>query len=494
MSLWQALYGRRPFPGHSIPEVVARVLAGDIERPPAEVHVPGWLRRVCERAMATDPAQRFPSMRALLDALVRGQARGRQWIVVGAAGAVAVVGLLALGLQRWDRARQVAACEAEGASIHAVWDDAARERVRASLLATGAGHAQATFDKVTPLVDRQAESWAEHQTRACVQASVEQRWDADTFDRARWCLEDRRLALDSVVKLLSEADPGTVDRAIPAVAGLEPSASCLDEDALAHAPLPPAAELRPRIAEVRGRLAHIGALQRLGKPSEGLAAIEALRGEVAELGWGPLTARASAMESFLLQSAGELPRAEDVGITAYVQAAESTAWGEAADMASQLAYLTGCALSRPAEGRVWIKHAEVAASFSGDPLGLHEALRVGTLANIALSTGAYDEARALDEQVLALRSARLGPEHYSGAAGARDRDPERVAARRPPRPRDVVPQPRGRGAPRGRPRAGVRAGAAGDRDVGAHPGSAAREPRARLLQPRLDRGRARATR
>jgi len=412
VSLWQALYGRRPFSGHSVPEVVARVIDGDVEAPPADVRVPGWLRRVVERAMATDPAQRFDSMRVLLDALARGQARGRQRVVLAGVGVLAAVSLSVLGVQRWERARRSAECEAEGASIHEVWNDEAREQMRASLLATGVGHAQVTFDNVAPLLDREVEDWAEHQTRACIHANVEQRWDADTFDRAGWCLEDLRFSLESIVQLLSEADRSTVERAISVVAGLEPSELCLDEDALARAPAPPAEAVRPRIARVNGKLARIAALQKLGKPSQGLAALEELRGEVAELGSGLLTARASTLELRLLMSAGELSRAEEVGIAAYMQAARSSAWGEAADAALQLADITGGLLARPDDGRVWVAHSEMAASFAGDPLGLLEMDRNAALANIALRAGAYDEARALNERVLELRRARLGPEHY----------------------------------------------------------------------------------
>ena len=79
-----------------------------------------------------------------------------------------------------------------------MWNDATREQVRTSLLATGASHAPTTVDKVLPWIDREVASWAEHRTRACLRVSVEARWSDDTFDRARWCLEDRKLALESI--------------------------------------------------------------------------------------------------------------------------------------------------------------------------------------------------------------------------------------------------------------------------------------------------------
>ena len=242
---------------------------------------------------------------------------------------------------------------------------------------------------------------------------MERSSSAETYDRARWCLEDRRLALESLVQVLSEADALTAQRAVSIVAKLEPSAPCLDQGLLERMPPPPAEHDRARIAEVRRRLAKVVALWWVGDNQAGLAMIDELRGEVDELGWAPLSARTSALESTLLESAGAFDRAEAVGIAAYMQAAESGAWGDAAEVASHLAYLVGYTLARPAEGRVWAQHSAMAASYATDPLGLRESLRLTNLAGVALAAGAYDEAGALYERALELTRAALGPEHLS---------------------------------------------------------------------------------
>jgi len=417
VTLWSALYGRRPFPGHGATEVMDRVLAGAVERPPTDVPVPGWLRRAVDRAMATESTARFPSIRALLDALALGRARAQRRAVVIAVGAVAAAGVGILGIDRWEHEGRLSACAAEGASIDAVWDDQARERVRASLLATGVSHSQTTVDKVLPWIDREASSWAEHRARACVLATVERSWSAETFDRARWCLEDRRLALESLVRVFSEADDATVQRAVSIVAKLEPSAPCLDEGSLERMPPPPAEQDQARIAEARRQLATVAALWWVGENQAGLAMIEELRGEVSELEWAPLSIRTSALESELLESAGSFDRAEAVGIAGYMQAAEAGAWGDAADLASQLAYLVGYTLARPHEGRVWAGHSAMAATYASDPLGLRESQRLTNLAGVALATGSYDEAGVLYERALELVRAALGPEHLNVGRG-----------------------------------------------------------------------------
>ena len=48
---------------------MTNVTTGAITPPPAKANVPGWLRKVLLRGLATEPAARFASMPALLTAL-----------------------------------------------------------------------------------------------------------------------------------------------------------------------------------------------------------------------------------------------------------------------------------------------------------------------------------------------------------------------------------------------------------------------------------------
>jgi tetratricopeptide (TPR) repeat protein/predicted Ser/Thr protein kinase len=101
VSLFEVLYGVRPFQAKGPPEVVrgemrsGRVATAGDARP----RVPGWLRAAVMRGLAFDPAQRWPSLRALVDALDRGRRRRRRAVIAGvAAGTVIAVttGVMAL--------------------------------------------------------------------------------------------------------------------------------------------------------------------------------------------------------------------------------------------------------------------------------------------------------------------------------------------------------------------------------------------------------------
>jgi len=69
VALYEALYGERPFAGSSYRAMVRNVYAGTVRAAPADSRVPEPIRASLLRALAIDPAARFPSLPALLDAL-----------------------------------------------------------------------------------------------------------------------------------------------------------------------------------------------------------------------------------------------------------------------------------------------------------------------------------------------------------------------------------------------------------------------------------------
>ena len=114
VSLYAALYGHRPFRGDSPAALMFAVTQGQIRAPDGQSSaragavkpgarrgtvkrsVPTWLRRIVVRGLAPDPAERWPSMTALLDALAPERRRRRRnmlgftGLVVVATAAIAV--------------------------------------------------------------------------------------------------------------------------------------------------------------------------------------------------------------------------------------------------------------------------------------------------------------------------------------------------------------------------------------------------------------------
>ncbi|MDB4958975.1 MAG: Serine/threonine protein kinase [Myxococcales bacterium] len=91
VALWEALAEERPFAGATFHELRADVLAGS---PRAMDKIPRPLRPILRRGLATDAAQRWPSMTALLAVL---EPRGRgPWLAGGAVLLVAAIAVTAV--------------------------------------------------------------------------------------------------------------------------------------------------------------------------------------------------------------------------------------------------------------------------------------------------------------------------------------------------------------------------------------------------------------
>jgi hypothetical protein len=324
---WELLYGARPFTGASALDLAQAVLKGE-RTPPRRGHrVPGWLHRVLERGLATEPAARWPSMATLLAALERGRSRSRTWTTALAVLGAGFVAAGVAGYHHVETTQRAAACEAAGRELEEVWNDEARAAVRAAFMATGLRFAETTAERVGPWLDRQALAWRDGRSLACERATVEGTWDADTLDRAEWCLDERRMAIESLIAEFRSGDKAVVPRAVQAVAGLRGVESCLDAYLLRRHAAPPTSG-RESVREVRRELARAATLLAAGRASDALVAGTAARARAETLGWAPLSARARASEATLLREAGKLAESEEQGVAAYFEAADAEAWAE----------------------------------------------------------------------------------------------------------------------------------------------------------------------
>ncbi len=97
VTVWEALWGQRPFAGKSLPELEEAARTKRLREPPPLPKVSARVRQALERGLSAKPDDRFPSMRELLAAL-RAVRRRRAAYAAGAlslaaAGAVAFFAL-----------------------------------------------------------------------------------------------------------------------------------------------------------------------------------------------------------------------------------------------------------------------------------------------------------------------------------------------------------------------------------------------------------------
>lgn len=115
VTVWECLWGSRPFLGSKLSELMVAINTGKRQVPPPVPKVPARVRLALERGLSADLADRFPSMRALLDELRVPAQRKRTAVVVAATlGAVA---LGAAGYLTLARSTQVPCADIAAAKV-----------------------------------------------------------------------------------------------------------------------------------------------------------------------------------------------------------------------------------------------------------------------------------------------------------------------------------------------------------------------------------------
>jgi tRNA A-37 threonylcarbamoyl transferase component Bud32/tetratricopeptide (TPR) repeat protein len=258
-SLYEALHGRRPFEAPTVAALI-EALHGPAPAPVREV--PAWLTRIVNRGLARDPADRFPSMAAMVGALSR---RRRGWWIAGAAVVAAGAAAIAVAVSAGDP------CGDPRRALAGVWDDGVQRRL-----------AVATSPALAADLARHADAWAAARSEVCRAAHIYGELDATAQDRATACLDGRRRTLQAVVEELATTDPR-----IAAVAPLPAASDCVDRERLARTLGSGGDELAlaraalavgdpARAAELAGQVAHSAAMA-----GDGVVEVDALlvRGE-----------------------------------------------------------------------------------------------------------------------------------------------------------------------------------------------------------------------
>ncbi len=224
VSLYEALYGQRPFTGRHVLELLDAMNDGAPE-PADRRGVPNWLHAIVRTGLAPEPARRHASMRALRDELAAGLAPPAPRALWGWVGGLVLAGIggtaYALSGPRADP------CEGAGAaSLSESWSDQKRRAVEAGLAASGRPHATDTTPNVVARIDRFATSWAQTTEAACRRAPASTNASVAATDR---CLDRALVRLDVTVETLAAAatTPVVADHAMELALSLPAVQRCL---------------------------------------------------------------------------------------------------------------------------------------------------------------------------------------------------------------------------------------------------------------------------
>ncbi len=405
VSLYEALYGVRPYDGDTPEALRAAVLHGELGPPPADRDVPSWLHEVVVRGLARDPAERYPSMDALLAALANDPARRRRRI----AQVVGVVGLAGLAVFGWMRAAPGdgpaggGVCDLEARSLARVWDPHVAAEVRHAFVAARPTQGLDTYDRAAARLDDYARRWTTAHDAACATRAA---MTESAFLRRVTCLVQLRDQLrELVVVFQREADGSVVDRAVTAVANLVPPETC----AVARAEPDD-----PAVNAVRVRVDHLEALTHAGLLQEARALAEDVVADAEALPFPRLHAEAHLALAGMYERLGDGDRAA----AALDRTAQAAAAAGADDLLAQAytqrLWVTAYVQGRSRDALVLQPFAEAAVIRAGNPPALRARLWFA-IAAAMIEQGRYDDAVPYLERARDVWQNELDPRHPEAA-------------------------------------------------------------------------------
>jgi len=413
VAAYEALCKRRPFAGKHFEELRVNVLTGRVRPPGSDAHVAKSHVRALLRGLSSNPADRYPSMEALLDELRRDP--WLWWRRAGiAAAAVAIVGVA--GVLSFRAGEAPALCQDSAKQMAGVWDAATRSAVERGLEASGHPRAAKTWQRTAPVLDRFASQWQSMHADSCRATLVRGEQSELLFERRARCLRRRLEQVDGFVGLLeADLDGDLVDKAATAARELTSLDECADDERLlANVPLPEDQATRKRVETSFTKLDRAAMLEKAGRYKQSFEILEELDTAAEDIEYPPLQAPLTFKLAMLTERTGDAAAAEAL----YFKAIDLAARAKNTDIAGQawneILWVVGHRLGRYKEALQFAPAVKFAIALADDDdrlLARYESC-TGVL---MYGVGNYPESLASFERAVALWE-RLGDAHLHDLA------------------------------------------------------------------------------
>jgi serine/threonine protein kinase/tetratricopeptide (TPR) repeat protein len=407
ITLYEALYGARPFNADSWSGLKEQVRRGEVPPPPPDTKVPSRIFKILQRGLASEPQRRWPSLDAMIEALERDPRRARLR-VAGIAGLVLAASAASYVFARAQTVDDLR-CAGGDREVAEVWNDARKADVAAAFAATRTGFADDVRRRVEGRLDAYAAAWSEQRRAAC-EAHAAGAQSSGLLDRRVACLAHHRARLGALVDVLAAADRDVVEHAVQAAAALPSLQTCADVDGLLAAAAPPEdPEAAAEVERLRGLLARVGALEATGRYEAGATLGRQVADEAARLGYPPLLAEAALARGALELAQGRFAEAEATLNRALRLGLLHDLHGIAAESAARQVFVVGYGLLRRSEALTTEPYAEALVERAGDDRV--RALLHNNLGVVYAAAGGFDVARGHYEASIELleRADRTDP-------------------------------------------------------------------------------------
>lgn len=389
VSLWEALFGGRPYAADS-PEGVRRAAEAGAFVRPEKTPVPAAVIDALVRGIDPDPSKRWPAMAPLLDALEvpvkpKGPIRAIAFAVGWLGWKVAAGALLVM---LFPGGGEVDPCASLQTQREDDWSSARQADVRGAFENGGRGDAWPGF---SALVDEQMTSLSGTYAEVCAANASDGGTELTT---ELGCLRRRYVVLSELVA----AAPGADAKQLVAIeASVRRNAGLPGCDEGVSTPLP--AEMVAAIAQADAVIAEVAVMRTVNRYDEAAQRLQELARTAAELGHEPLQARVAKARADIAMTRGRNDEAEDALVSAYQLGVGMSDHRMAMDAAARMVQLLGVELSRSAEALQWARHSEAAATRLGRPDPKLHLYRV--LGNVYFSAGDHERAAAMFERAAA---------------------------------------------------------------------------------------------
>ena len=414
VTLYEALYGVRPFVGANLSALALAISEGRIADPPKHHRVPPWLRRVVLRGLASNPSERWPDLDEFVRALAHDPLRTRRRRLFGGSA----LGLSAVGgaLIAWLVASPSAparACSELGQGIEGRWGEDQRATLERTL-----GQDSITRASTTTLLetlDAYAEAWDRTNHANCAASEIDHSQTPRVHDLRVACLRHRKIAFEELVRALGERrGPSSESKAqvwaVEASARLPAIEVCSDIAALELEPaLPTDPERRAEVEQLRDDFAALEPSIALGT-TRAVERARALAARAEATDDPPVRAEAALVLGRTLAATDTLPEAVEQLRQAYFLAMSCGHVRTQAEAAIALVYAVGYLQQSHAQGLEWAEHALAIVARFGEG-GLIEAEAQHTLGVVLDAVGEHAASLIANQRAFEIRRALLPAIH-----------------------------------------------------------------------------------
>ncbi len=423
VALYEGLYGERPFVGDTVAEVRKHVINGVLADEPSGSNVPPWLLRAVKRGLSVHPADRYPSMDALLAELsndpTRFRFRARRRVLLTLA-IVAVASAGAVGYRRALTSAGAAkgnSCEPAAQRLKGVWDQTRKQEIHQAFTATELSYAEDTWKRVEEDLDGYTQRWSQLHDKVCNEPDPSQ--SPRIVELTLTCLDQQLDALSTLSRFFVHANQKTVvgARAMTTSAQLGSVELCTDPKRLLarEVEMPEDSLTREKIRDIRRKLDEAELRQLSGQYVTGLQLATELTEAADKLDYQPLRAEAWLRRGALEEKSGDFALAE-ASLRKSLWAAEASGADETTvDALTLLVTIVGVRLARLEDAVMLIERltAVLARVRRDQSDNLRLAKAENAIGRILAARGKYEEAAARQR-----RAVELGEQLFDGGRHA----------------------------------------------------------------------------